>query len=88
VRVALEEEPVVAHVVGRREPAFEIAEREVNLFEDVGALGLVVDLHVLALEGLLDREDRLEVLVIDFDERERVERRVLVERRDGRDGPT
>ena len=63
-----------------------IAERKVDLLEDVGALGLVMDLHVVPFECLLDREDRLEVLVVDLDERERIERRVLIERRHGRDG--
>jgi len=86
VRVALEEEPVVADVVRRCKTALEIAKRKVDLFEHVGALRLVVDLDVLALEGFLDREDRLEVLVLDLDERERIERRVLIERRHGRDG--
>ena len=86
VRVAFEEEPIVAHVVRRAEAPFEIAERKVDLLEDVGALGLVVDLHVVPFECLLDREDRLEILVVDLDERQRIERRVLVECRDGRDG--
>src|SRR5256712_854615 len=69
VRVALEEEPVVTDVVGGGEPGFEVAEAEMDLLEDVRALGGLVDLHVLALERLLDREDRLEGLVVDVDER-------------------
>src|SRR5206468_11419882 len=58
VRVPLEEEPVVAHMVGARKARIEVAEREVNLFEDVRTATLFMDLHVLALERLLDREDR------------------------------
>src|SRR5207248_9284759 len=35
VGVALEEEPVLAHVVGRREARLEVAEREMDLLEHV-----------------------------------------------------
>ena len=86
VRVALEERPVVADQVGRREPGLEVAEREVDLLEDVRAPRLLVDLDVLALERLLDGEDRLERLVVDVDQRQRLVRGVLVERGDGGDG--
>ena len=86
VRVPLEEEPVVAHMVGARKARIEVAEREVNLFEDVRTATLFMDLHVLALERLLDGEDRLEVVVLDIDQREGLERRVLIDRRDSRDG--
>src|SRR5712691_12136051 len=85
VRVPLEKEPILTDVVRGGEARVEVAEGKMDLLEDVRALGRVVDLHVLALERLLDREDRLEVLVIDLDERERVERAVLVDRRDGGD---
>ena len=85
VRRALEEVPVVADQIGGGEAGVDVAERELDLLGDVRAPRLVVDLDVLALERVLDGEDRLERLVLDVDQRERLVRGVLVERRDGGD---
>ena len=86
VGVALEEEPIVAGVVGLREARLEVAEAQVDLLEDVRAPAALMDLHVLADQRLLDGQDRFERLVLDVDERQRLERGVLIERCDGRDG--
>ena len=80
MRVPLEERPVVPDEVGRTEGRVQIAEREVNLFEDVRALAVGMDPHIVPRERLLDREDRLEPLVGHIDERQRLEGDVLVER--------
>ena len=83
--ISFEEEPVVADVVRASETRVEVPEAEMDLFEDVGALGLLVDLHVLALERVFDGEDRFQVLVVDLDQRQCLKRSVLVDRRDSGD---
>src|SRR5947209_4926274 len=59
VGVALEERPVVTDEIGRRETALEVAEREMDLLEDVRAARVLVDPRVLATQRLLDGEDQI-----------------------------
>ena len=63
-----------------------LAELEVDVLGDVADLRLLVDLDLRMLESVLGREHRRKDLVVDLDERQRLVRRPLVDRRDTGDG--
>ena len=67
----LEEIGVLAHQVGLVEALFHVAKRQVNLFHDVAASGLVVNLDVLAGQRLLNRKQRGQRLVLHVDQFQR-----------------
>ncbi len=68
VRVALEEEDVLADVVGAREATIDIAELERDQLVDVVGPAVVLDSLVLRRsQSFLDRHHRLEHLVLDGD---------------------
>ena len=80
VRVAFEEERVLAEVVGLGEAGLDVPEVERHLLVHVAARAVVVDAGVGPAERLVDRHDRRQHLVVDLDELQRLLRRLLVER--------
>ena len=80
VRVALEEEQVLEHVVRRGERRLHVAELVGLVAVDVAVLVVLVDAHLGMRERLFRRGDRQQRLVPDVDEAERLVRGLLVPR--------
>src|SRR5215213_2981309 len=86
VRVALVEEYVFAHDIGLAEALVHVAELKVDVLVYVAAVAVVVYARLRDFDGLFDRSDGRERLVLDFDQVHRLESHVLIHRGDGRDG--
>ncbi len=87
VRVSLEEENVLADVVGARETTVDVAELEGHELVDVVRAAVVLDALVPGRpERVLDRHHRLEDVVLDPDRVAGGGGRLLVSRGDGGDG--
>jgi hypothetical protein len=86
VRAALVEKEVLVDAVGVREPSVDVAELHRDELVEVARVAVVVDARLGSRDGVFDRADRRQRLVVDFDRIERVERRVFVDRGDGGDG--
>ncbi len=81
VRVALEEEDVLAHEGGGREGGLHVAELERHVLVDVGPVPVLVDAHLGVGERLLDRHQGAQRLVVDLDQLRGALGRLLVHRR-------
>ena len=86
VRVALEEDGVLAHVLGALEAVLHVAELEVLEAVDVAAHAVVVQPRLSVVRGLVHAADRPQLAVLDVDEPARVPRGLLLGRRDRDDG--
>ena len=85
VRAAFVIEGVLEDPVRLAESTLDVAELERDFLVDVPLVAVVVDAGRRLPNRLLDRQDRVERLVLDLDGVHGVERRVLVDRRDGGD---
>ncbi len=80
MRVALVEERVVEHVVGRGECRVDVAELERHELVDVPRVAVLVDARLGVREAVVRARERAQRLVLDVDQVERLERRQLVAR--------
>ena len=85
VRVALEEEDVLADQVRAGERRLDVAELQRHGLVDVRPVAVLVDAHVRVRQRFLDGHQRLERLVLDLDQARGPLGRLLVHRGDGRD---
>src|SRR5216117_313321 len=83
MRVALEEEHVLADQIRPRERRLDVAELERDVLVDVGTVAVLVDADLGMGERLLDRHERAQGLVLHVDQAARALRRLLVHRGDG-----
>ena len=80
VRIALEEEHVLAHQVRLGERRLHVAELQRHRLVDVRPIAVLVDAHLRMGQRVLDRHQRAERLVLDLDQLAGALRRLLVDR--------